>query len=74
MANQPAIVNSGYVVNNSRNITHLSSSKAPVEADSGRTVHRGKNNKAYYDFVWELLDTTHANIEIKNFEYRCIVI
>ncbi|ELY2909884.1 RHS domain-containing protein [Cronobacter dublinensis] len=61
MANHPAIVNSGYDVNNSRNITHLPSSKAAIVADPGRTVHRGKHNKAYDDLVRGQLDAIHAS-------------
>ena len=61
MANHPAIVNSGYDVNNSRNITHLPTSKAAIEADPGRTVHRGKHNKAYDDLVRGQLDAIHAS-------------
>ncbi|MBX9448090.1 RHS repeat-associated core domain-containing protein [Dickeya chrysanthemi] len=61
MANHPAIVNSGYDVNNSRNITQLPSSKEAIKADPGRTVHRGRHNKAYDDLVRGQLDAIHAN-------------
>ncbi|MEZ2603178.1 RHS repeat-associated core domain-containing protein [Kluyvera intermedia] len=61
MANHPAIVNSGYDINNSRNITQLPSSKAAIKADPGRTVHRGMHNKAYDDLVRGQLDAIHAS-------------
>ncbi|MBI0473517.1 RHS repeat-associated core domain-containing protein, partial [Pectobacterium parmentieri] len=61
MANHPAIVSSGYDLNNSRNITYLPSSTDAIKAAPGRVVHRGVHNKAYDDLVRGRLDTIHAS-------------
>jgi hypothetical protein len=42
MANHPAVVNSGYDINNSRNITQLPNYG---DTDPTRTVHRGMHTE-----------------------------
>ncbi|MBF5012706.1 RHS repeat-associated core domain-containing protein [Burkholderia pseudomultivorans] len=58
LADHPAIVESGYDLNTSRNITRLPTSSS---VDPSRTVHRGMHTQAYNDMVESGLDRIHAN-------------
>ncbi|MEX9967844.1 RHS repeat-associated core domain-containing protein, partial [Providencia stuartii] len=75
MANHPAIISSGYDINNSQNITQLPSSKTAIEQNPERTVHRGRHNKAYDSYISNELDKIHANNaspEIKRMQIQAL--
>ncbi|HIH2750052.1 TPA: RHS repeat-associated core domain-containing protein, partial [Burkholderia lata] len=58
LADHPVIIESGYDVNTSRNITRLPTSSS---VDPTRTVHRGMHTQAYNDMVESGLDRIHAS-------------
>jgi RHS repeat-associated protein len=72
MANHPAIVNSGYDINNSRNITQLPNYG---DTDPTRTVHRGMHTEEYNETVRSKLDrieNSSASPEIKKIQVQAV--